>query len=304
MRAPSRKTKARGGDFGAEAARAPARPRLKRDAPRRSGPIRDMSRAFRTPDPPPGVGPEAPGEATEGAAEQGVVESAVATAYKVFEEYMQRGRQAAYRQKRADESGGAMRSDRIDPASMAMRYWVEMWQAFMAPFMPGGMPGMGMPGMGMPGAGTPGMGMPGTQPPAVAWMPGMPGIPSAGGPPGGVPGVPPPGPSWQIGHREGAHKHEQFAVAVEVTSAKPAKVKVTLHDRSVKHFAAHDLQAAGGEGRLSHTHVKLHLHDETLSVSLSIPADQAVGIYSGVITEKHTGKACGTLEVTISAPST
>ena len=127
--------------------KAAVKPRVKREPPLRGGPVRNVTMAFRSPDP---AAPESGAASSapppvEGP--RGVVEQAVATAYRVFEEYMQRGRQAAHRQHQTEETGGPMRQQ--DPAAMAMQYWTNMaqtWFGAMAPFMAWGMPGM--PGAG------------------------------------------------------------------------------------------------------------------------------------------------------------
>jgi hypothetical protein len=238
--------------------KANSKARLKREPPRRGGPVRNVTMAFRSPEPAAAESrAPAPGPAE---APRGVVEQAVATAYRVFEEYMQRGRQAALRQHQTEETGGPMRQQ--DPATMAMQYWTNMaqtWFGAMAPFMSWGMPGM-------PGA-------------ARGW--------EQGGP---MAGQPFPG-TAAAGHR--------LALAVEVTSPHPTEVRVSLHDHksALKPLRVQDLETDGGE-KLPSSAVQFEVAGDHLRVRVHVPDATPPGVYSGPIIDKERS-GVGKLEVVI-----
>ncbi len=273
--------------------------RLKRDAPRRAGPVRNVTMAFRgfdggaeTPPYPPAHDESASRARRDGGAEtppahdataasarrtggarEGVVEKAVATAYRVFEEYMQRGRQAAERHHKQDDTGGPMKYERqVDPAAMAMQYWTNMAQAWfgaMAPFLSYGMPGAagGGPGRGWDFGGN-------APPP-----------PFAGGYAGGV--------------------GQRLAMAVHVSSAHPTEVRVSLGDQRVaqKALSVQDLLTTEG-AKLPASAVRFEYVaaagplGEHLLVHVEVPKDQHPGVYAGPIMDKdRTG--VGRLDIVI-----
>lgn len=239
--------------------------RVKRDPPRRGGPIRNVTMAFRAPVTTGEVGatgetPRPPakprvGAARAGAPQAGVVEHAVEIAYRVFDDYMRRGREAANRARPSEETHDPMNNDRRDPASMAMQYWAnmaQMWFGYMAPFMPPGMPGRD---------------------------------------------------GWNMGgqcapeHRREAD--EKLALAVEVSSEKPAQVTVKLHDkRATRHLEVKRLHPVSGDGP-SLTGVHFNHVDGHLRVQVSVPPAFPDGVYEGVIHDREDGTVHGTLQVAI-----
>jgi hypothetical protein len=254
----------------APGARVKQKARLKREAPRRSGPIRNVTMAFRA-----GAAKvEAPEPATppvSAAAKYGVVEHAVEVAYRVFDDYMKRGREAAHRARPPEETYDPMNNDRRDPASMAMQYWAnmaQMWFGYMAPFMPPGMPGMNRGGWDM----------------------------------GGNCGPEHNEHRRHDHHRHDEHRHhddEKLAIAVEVTSEKPAQVTVKLHDkRHIRHLEVRRLLPAHGDGPPL-TSVHFDEVDGHLRVRVSVPTDFPDGLYEGMIHSRENGTLQGTLQVVI-----
>ena len=241
--------------------------RLKREPPRRSGPIRNMGMAFRP--------------AGAGEAEPPVIDRAVATAYRVIDEYMQRGQKAADRYSHSAEVRGPMKNDTQDMATMAMQYWMslaQMWFGAMAPFLPKGAPGMpGIPGM-----------------PNMPFVPGMPFTPDTGG--SWDMGGPEPGVSWPSPRTTS----ERIALAVEVSSAQPAEVTVILHDPSAtQRLVAQSLRAIGDEGKPPLSAIRFDQVSGHLRVRVAVPPDQPEGVYTGAIIDEEKREARGTLQVVI-----
>lgn len=97
-----------------------ARPRVTRPTLRRAGPIRSASMAFR-----PGDAPQSDTDAT--------IEEGVRNAYKVYEDYMRQGDDAAGRygnsHDRARHPNDGYGAGPRDPASMAMQFWMSMMRS-------------------------------------------------------------------------------------------------------------------------------------------------------------------------------
>jgi hypothetical protein len=259
--------------------------RIKREPPRRGGPIRDVTRAFRSPAaaPTPAQGRERPpdppswssDEGREGARAGGpgprVIEQAVETAYRVFDGYMQRGREAAHRHHRPEEPGGSVRYQGQDPSAMPMRYWMDlaqMWFGFMMPLAPWGMRGR-------------------------SW--------DMGGGPRDPDGRPPhptrEGREW--GERPQGPPDAKLALAVDVAAVQPVGVVVKLHDKDeTRQLEARQLGPIHGDAPPL-TGIHFSQVDGHLRVQVTVPSDQPVGAYAGMITERETGSARGTLEVVI-----
>lgn len=227
--------------------KAAVKPRVKREPPLRGGPVRNVTMAFRSPEsaaPESGAASSAP-PPVEGP--RGVVEQAVATAYRVFEEYMQRGRQAAHRQHQTEETGGPMRQQ--DPAAMAMQYWTNMaqtWFGAMAPFMAWGMPGM-------PGAGR-------------TW--------DQGGPMAGAP------PATTVGHRLA------LAVEVTSPHPTEVRVSLHDQRSALKPLRVQDLETDGGE-KLPSSAIHFEPAGYYLRVRVQVPEHTPPGVYSGPIIDKE-----------------
>jgi hypothetical protein len=296
--------------------------RVKRPEPQRTQPIRNWWTLFGPPGsmPPsgpgmpmpgmpgmPGARPSAPGDA---------VSQGVQMGYRVIEEYMRQGQNAA--------------------------------RSFGMPYGPGAMPGMpgGMPGMpgGMPGGAMPGMpGMPGGMPgmPGGAqmetlfrsfsdfmgmWMQvmgrGMPGAPDAApratGPAqaSGVagpfampdePATPAPQPQPASAPMPRPHapasvaqpSEAQVALTLELESPRRTEVSFDLRPRSLGlPLVVHDLRAPEADKpRISGVVLETVPDEERLILRLRIPAEQPPGIYSGIILDERTSLPRGTLTV-------
>lgn len=141
---------------------APQRIRMRREAPERDGPVRSRS-LF---DPAAGFGPAAGSgqTAAAGGPRPGAewVDRAVNTAYRVCEEHLRRGREAAARHREHFAAQEAPRYEPRDPYDDRRRrsgqVWdsmyhsmydmMNLWMEVIAPFLPAGAPG---PGSSRPG---------------------------------------------------------------------------------------------------------------------------------------------------------
>ncbi len=108
----------------------PTARRTSRPTPARTGPVRNVPMAFRTPKARPASTASASGPAPDGEAD-GVVESAVRNAYRVFDEYMKRGEQAAWSACPPHTKDTTMGQDGQWGGADAMRFWQEMWTTYM-----------------------------------------------------------------------------------------------------------------------------------------------------------------------------
>lgn len=230
--------------------------RLKRETPRRTAPIRNATMAFRAP----GAKPR---EGKRGAA--GIVEEAVDAAYRVFDEYMQRGRTAADRFSPQGAPGGPMRNDRPDMTWMAMRAWTDMaqmWMSWWAPWM------------------------------SAYGMPPMPGMPR------GAQGAWP-APPWAQPAPAGA----RVTPVVDVTADQPVEVSVELFGDAHGHLNAPPLQPVDGRdapplAAISIAHERAH-DQRRVRVRVTIPHDQPAGEYAGPILSQDASEPRGVLRVVV-----
>lgn len=228
---------------------------------------------------------ETPGNIRPRASE--AIDGAVETAYRVCEQYMQLGRQAANRRAPGEPttSGETMRNDPwnvgypMNPAMMAMQMWQDMarmWMGYMVPFMPGAVPSRQSPwDLGGP---TPRMGPLPDMAPAAAVRTAAP----------------------------------ERLLAVEISAARPVTVQVSveLQPGTLLH-----LGRAGLHGHLTATAHSIHgqshalppcrvdVHDGQTRIQVAIPAEQPAGTYVGAIIDREHGQARGTVTIVIH-PST
>jgi hypothetical protein len=293
--------------------------RVKRPEPQRTQPIRNWWTLFGPPGavPPPGAGMPMPGMpgARPPMAGDGVAQG-VQMGYRVIEEYMRQGQNAA--------------------------------RAFGMPYGPGGMPGMpggmpGMPGGAMPG-GMPGMpggampGMPGgAQMEALfrsfsdfmgMWMTvmgrGMPGAPGSAprapghAPASGVAGpfamgeeqepasatpqpqpVPAPLPRPHVAAPVQPRSEAPVSLTLELESPRRTEVSFDLRPGSLGlPLVVHDLRAPESDKpRVQGVGIETVPDEDRLILRLRIPAEQPPGIYSGIILDERTSLPRGTLTV-------
>jgi hypothetical protein len=276
--------------------------RIQRPHPKRLQPVRNAAAMLRARQAP--YGPTHththPGIGEDGASPTGAVEQGVATAYRVYDDYMRRGREAAASGRLFDLGGATsegarpMNNDVQNLTKMAMRYWSDafaMWIDLVAPLVPQGMGDALRTGVAP---------APGAAP--SAWNPATP-------PPGADPAV------WTIPDRgrasaDGASPAQgtgtvaspgRVAVAVEVRSQRPARVIVELSPAAAgRPLAALPLSPIDGSAKPALTAVSLKPAGDQVDVSVVVGADQPAGTYVGVVLDTERGTAAGTLTVVLS----
>lgn len=105
---------------------------------------------------------------------------------------------------------------------------------------------------------------------------------------------------------------ESGPVCVEVVSARPARVTLDMRPESAgRRLIVHDLRAAGSEmppltgirfvtGRTDALRTDALRTDALPYFRISVPAQQPVGSYHGLVMDQDSGQVCGTLSVRIS----
>lgn len=214
-------------------------------------------------------GEDGRGETRGSAGGKGFVEQGVEMAYRVIDEFMQRGRQAAGRAGTGWRRTEPMRNNQQNMASMMMAYWMDMsrmWLGMMSPFMMPGAP-FGQAAQGQP------FGQPYGQP--------------AGQPHGQ--------PSWEPPVAEG-----RVRVAVELHADHPAEVTVDLHRRGApqKQLALRPLHPTLGDGPAIAGADITQQEDGLIRLRVKIPAGQPGGVYMGPIVAQD-GEPVGTVTVKI-----
>lgn len=236
--------------------------RYRRSAPERARPLRHTALAFGAVSGAPG----GPTPAKPDGAEPGVLERAVQLAYKVCDEYLRGGLDAAA-SLRPDPSKAreTMADETPNPMAMMMSLWTQMGRLWLGAVMPymGGM-GQGTDIFGNPlGAGFAG----------------------AAGPAGAVPVSSAPVP---------------VDVTVRVTSARPVVVQVQLADRAkTANLTINALKSIEGaeKGALSAVYIEELRYG--VRVNVTVPTDQATGTYRGTFTDAITREPRGTLTITV-----
>lgn len=121
-------------------------PRLRRTRPSRSAPLRNPAHSFGA------ASRQQTEERREEVPDRDVVQAAVGTAYRVYEEYVRWGQQAAAQRAASDHGRPTMRSNTRDsqPGMQWLQVWEEslrMWMGYAAPFLQGAPFGPGGAGM-------------------------------------------------------------------------------------------------------------------------------------------------------------
>lgn len=240
------------------------RPKLERDRPRR-----EWSTLFGAA-PPPAGGPEA-AERQRAPSSQNPLSDAVELGYRVIDDYLKQGQQAA------QAFGGA--APRVGPngappfgaaddlqqlAQRVMQYgwdfaglWFEMWSR-----------------MGGP----------------AAWPAAAPGFP-------GVPGTPAPAPAAGSGARS-----PHTALAVSVDSPLPTTTYVELQPGSYRELVIHALRPEEQQGEpIQQVKLEQGLPDGALTVHVKIDAAQQPGSYRAPIIDAATNLPVGYLSVRLQA---
>ena len=103
---------------------------------------------------------------------------------------------------------------------------------------------------------------------------------------------------------------ESRPVSVEVVSARPARVTLDIRPESAgRRLVVHDLRAAGSDippltGIRFVTGRADALRTDALTYfRITVPAQQPVGLYHGVVMDQDSGQVCGTLSVRINQES-
>ena len=98
---------------------------------------------------------------------------------------------------------------------------------------------------------------------------------------------------------------ESRRVCVEVVSARPARVTLDMRPESTgRRLIVHDLRAAGSDiPPLTGIRFVTGRADALPYFCISVPAQQPVGSYHGVVLDQDSGQVCGTLSVRISQES-
>jgi hypothetical protein len=224
--------------------------RIKRPQPAREGPERHPMHSFRRNQGAPAAAPAEPARRT--------VESAVETAYRVYEDYVRWGQQAAAQRPRAQDWSNAMGPKPLDPRDPRdpvwnSQQWLSLWQdaykvwlSCLTPFM--------------------------------ASLPNLSSFPQG---PGAAPGIPfPPGPEAAVS--------PSVELGLELETSQRARVSLHLVRKSTGLLKAH-LHREEGEGRLM-------LEFDAAQLSIKLPDAQPAGTYSGVVRDSQ-GEQAGMLTV-------
>ncbi|MDC3962840.1 hypothetical protein [Polyangium jinanense] len=287
---------------------APVQDRLRRDPPARTQPIRDVPLIFRSPPerrPDPMPGPNGPG-APNG---RPSLEAGVSTAYRVYDEYMRRGREAARGFGGSWPEAGPPPSYG-DMARRAMRYWsdaIGMMFDFAGPmgFMPQGRAPQS------PYAHSPY----GGYDPRAAYAPQGRYEPP---PPYGRPEPPAPFGRYEPPPREryeppreryepprppqdAPEREAGIALRFDVHLGRAAEVRLHLGPGATgKHLVAPALAALDVQGALPLEGVRFS-NDGALGLTLQIPPEQPAGTYSGVVIDETSRSPVGRVTVTLKA---
>lgn len=251
--------------------------RIRRATPERTGPIRSWSNVFG----PPGPGRERAQASSESPAPGGgtpsgdAVARAVDLGYRVVDEYIRQGQNAA--RLLSDRAYGpeAMASDAQELASRMVRYasdfagvWFEL---------------MGMATTGRPttaGSAAGGDGSPARPPPAA-----------------------PPGAADGAAERRAAPTAVRTHVAVELESPLPTEVILDLQPSAPSHsLAVHDLRSVEAEQpRITGIGFEGGVGAEPVRLRIRIPPDQPPGTYNGIVVDGETSLPAGTLCVRVAS---
>ncbi len=201
----------------------------------------------------------------------GAVEKAVHTAYRVFDDYVQRAFQTASLYSPMDGRMPNM-NEAQDMAGMAMKYWTEMAKNWFGPWTQ-------FSSIMNPQSDS-------------AWDLGNNPFMAAARAAAGAAGAAPAGAT--------AGSAARVAISVEISASQPAEVIVELGDRTPSaSLAAQPLQAIDGEGKPPLSAVTLELRDGKLCVTVTVPRDQPAGAYTGAIVDREKNQAIGTLTVNL-----
>ena len=245
----------------------PARERLKREDPERSEPIRYWSGLFRYQEP-----TKANLEGESGHGEPGrFVADGVKLAYKIADEQIRQGQRIAEQINDRKYDVKAVGNDLRELSERTLRYAMDLtalWSELL-----GSLPEvlMRLPGIA-------------PHPPQQR----APGAPSAAGP---SPASPERAPK-----REGTHW-------IEISSRLPARVMLDLHPGAEdRPLGTHGLRSMDGK----HTAVEAVAFvpaqaGERPGVTIQVPPRAAPGLYTGVVIDKETGEAMGTLSLRLSS---
>ncbi|MDC0667904.1 hypothetical protein [Nannocystis radixulma] len=252
-----------------------AHERVRRPPPARTGPIRDGSRIFRAPPEPRMSHPSSPEPAPPSARPS--LEEGVAAAYRVYDEYMQRGQDAA--RSRGDSWSDSRPPAYPDLARRAIRFWSDaIGMMFDAVGPAGSAPGRSndrTSPSGFERAAEPG---PWSHPRSESHATRF----------DGAFARPEPSPA-----REGT------AILLRLDVGRPAEVRIHLAPEAAgRSLATSALVALDVDGAPPLRDVRL-AHHGALDLTLNLPPDQPAGTYSGSVLDELRGDPLGRLTVTL-----
>jgi hypothetical protein len=248
--------------------------RVKRPTPSRTAPHRSAAASFRS-----SVSESVP--QAQNVAQ--VIDSAVQTAYRVIDEYLQQGWQTAGRyygplgaspMGEGFPGGQDMANPPQQMMTTMMRFWTEMAQAWLGPYAQMGR-----------NTGS-----------DSAWDRGAAGSPAA-------PRTAPASPEASARVPSDASSDAStgaLAVSVELSSQQPAEVTIHVQPGTdIAALSAQDLRAFDGDGKPALSAVRCEAVDGRLRVEVTVPRDQPVGVYSGALVDRARGEARGTVTVAL-----
>jgi hypothetical protein len=244
--------------------------RIRRRPLPRTAPIRSATTFLRPPEipePSPGRG-SSPKDSTPPAG--GVVERAVDNAYRVLEDQLRRGREAAPYYRFFFERDNPMSENTQDVPSGVIRLWSEMfevWLDFLGPFAP---------------------------PRASTWMRDFyPRWWASAAEPRSAP-APTPAPASVT------PQAAWIRVAFDIAGPKPIEVTLDLApDADLEALAVQDLTALDAGGKPPIAGVKLERDNQRAVVRMNIPSSQPPGTYLGMIVDQARAEQRGTLRVVV-----
>ena len=252
--------------------------RLKRPKPERTQPIRSWSTLFGIPS---NAGGAAAGAApatpsNDGAASlQDVLSRSVDLGYRVVDEYIRRGQQAAQRINDRSYGSDAITNDLQEISVRMAQYasdftaiWFEMLQA--------------AAGSAARQQTNLGFGISPTPPHHTT---------------AGAAGSPTTAPTDQ------AERAEHMRVKIEVVSSRATEVSLDLRPHAAaRPVIVHALRAVDAEKpRLTDVTLSAGSADEPACVRIRVPDDQPAGIYNGLIIDEETSRPVGTLSVRVAS---
>ncbi len=240
-------------------------PRIRRPIPQRTAPLRDLRGAWRGPDAPAAPPSDAPA-APPPEATAGVAERSVDTAYRVLEDQLRQGRDAARRwQSAADDPV----TGRGSPGDDLARLWADAAHALFDVLA--------------------GVTRSVTSRGSAPVAPRREAPPEPPAPP--APVEPPPTPTTAT----------PTAVALLLHASVPIEVELDLHVSPAHGVIAGDLLPLDDPSRPSLTSAAVERVGDGLRVRLAVPAGQPAGVYAGIVHDAVSGAACGRLRVVVHA---